>query len=288
MATKQDDGKPSMASLTSKKKTPAKKTAAKKAATKPAAKKGVDLMVSTATEVENLTKTKALKLAPELINATGMNDFKLGGVMARIQEKGWWESDDHESFKSYVEGVLGIQYRKAIYLINNYDKLVEAEVDWNSVSSIGWTKLRYIINHITADNAEEWADRCAKMNVLEIQDYIKQLESKGSKKGGKGKPTANKIKAMTFKVHADQYETIRTALDKEKEASDTDVDTVALENISLQYLEGTTGKAKGKVTKKQVTDFLKSLGQDKAADLIISIYPDLGVDDEEEEETEAA
>lgn len=241
-----------------------------------------DVLSGTAVEVEKLTKSKALKLAPELINSTGINDFKLGGVLARIQEESWWEGGDHENFKDYVEGVLGLAYRKSMYLINIFDKLVEAGVSWSEVSSIGWSKLRFIVNHLTEKNASDWAKRCAKMNALQVQDYVKQLEEKKAKKGKTGagdEPTITAVSTMSFKVHADQKEMIREALDKKKEEIDTEFDAVALENMSIDYVEGTTGKSK-KVTKSGVVEFLKTLGEEKAAALLISIYPGLEGDED--------
>jgi len=108
-----------------------------------------DLIIASSTEVENLTRAKALKLAPELIEAEGINDFKLGGVLQRIQEEKWWEGNDYENFKDYIESGLGLPYRKCMYLVNIYEKLVAAGIKWADVKSIGWSKLRFIIEVLT-------------------------------------------------------------------------------------------------------------------------------------------
>ncbi len=269
--------KPKMSGLKAK----SKPAATKPAATKPAATKAPveakDILAVTSTEVEQLTKVKALKMAPELITIAGANDFRLGGVLARIQGEGWWEGGAHDSFKAYVENVLGLKYRKSMYLIDIFDKLVAAGVAWADVSSIGWSKLRFIKDHLTAKNAKEWAKRCNKMNALQLQDYVKQLVEKKAKKGAKdsgGDPTITSVSTMSFKVHEDQREIIREAVDKMKEAASIEGDAVALENIALEYVEASTGKSK-KVTKGEVTKYLKGIGEDKAANLLISIYPNL-------------
>lgn len=266
---------PKMANLTAAK--PAtKKAATKKAPAKTAAASNKDLIVASSTEIENLTKAKALKLAPELIEQEGINDFKLGGVLQRIQEEKWWEGSEHESFKDYIEAGLGLPYRKSMYLINIYEKLVEAGIKWNDVRSIGWSKLRFIIDFLTADNVAEWVKRAMEMNSLEIQEYIKSLKAGKVKGDGKDKPVA-KVSSMVFKVHEDQRETIREALDKQKDDSGTDVDTVALEQICLAKLEGGLGKPKKqKTTEADVKKFLKGMGEEAAAQLVISIYPSLG------------
>ena len=240
-----------------------------------------DVLMGTAAEVEGLTQVTALEMAPELINSQGINNFKLGGVLARIQSESWWEGGEHASFKEYVEQVLGLKYRKCMYHIEAYDALVEAGVEWSDVSGIGWSKLRFIVKHITAKNAATWAKRCAKMNALELQEYVKQLEAKAAKKGAKGaEPTVVSVSSMVFKVHPDQKEIIREAVDKKKDELDTDVDAVALENLCIQYVEGTLGKSK-KVNKSAVVAYLKGLGEEKAATLLISVYP--GLEGKEEE-----
>jgi hypothetical protein len=282
---------PKMANLTADN-TPAKKAAAKKAPAKAATKKtsvadAKDLIVASSNEVENLTKVKALKLAPELIEAEGINDFKLGGVLQRIQEEKWWEGDDFESFKDYIETGLGLPYRKCMYLVNIYEKLVAAGIKWSDVKTIGWSKLRFIIDLIDKDNVAEWVKRANTMNSLEIQEYVKGLKT-GTKTSDDGDETTTKISSMVFKVHPDQKEMIREALDKKKEETGTEFDAVALETIALGYIEGTGGKPKA-VTKAAVKKFLKAMSSEDAAALVIEVHPSLGEDEEEEEtETEEA
>lgn len=271
---------PKMANLTADKET-----------TKPAAVKPVkakvdnkDLIVASSTEVENLTKARALKLAPELIEAEGINDFKLGGVLQRIQEEKWWEGDDYESFKDYIETGLGLPYRKCMYLVNIYEKLVAAGIKWSDVKSIGWSKLRFIIDLLTEDNVAEWVKRADTMNSLEIQEYVKGLKEGKTKTDDNGDEVTTKVSSMVFKVHPDQKETIKEALAKKKEESGTEHDNVALEQITLGYIEGNIGKPK--VTVAAVKKFLAGMTAEKAAALVISVHPSLG-DDEDDSDSES-
>jgi len=266
---------PKMANLTADKattKAPAAKPVKAKVETK-------DLIVASSTEVENLTKARALKLAPELIEAEGINDFKLGGVLQRIQEEKWWEGDDYESFKDYIETGLGLPYRKCMYLVNIYEKLVAAGIKWADVKSIGWSILRFIIEYLTEDNVAEWVKRADTMNSLEIQEYVKGLKEGKTKKDENGEEVTTKVSSMVFKVHPDQKDTIKEALAKKKEESGTEYDAVALEQITLGYIEGNIGKPK--VTVAAVKAFLKGMTAQKAAALVISVHPSLGDDDDE-------
>jgi len=271
---------PSMANIT--KGSTTKKAATKKPAEKTEKKtttsaKSTDLISASSHEVENLTKAKALKLAPELIDAEGMNDFKLGGVLQRIQEEKWWEGDDHENFKDYIETGLGLPYRKCMYLVNIYDKLVTAGIKWEQVKSIGWSKLRFIVDYLDDTNVAEWVKRAMSMNSLEIQEYIKSLKAGDSEKLAKETGETTKISSMVFKLHADQKETVRTGLDKQKEVSGTEYDAVALEEIVLAYLDGSLGKTKkAPVTEASVKKFLAKLDTDAAAAIVIAVHPSLG------------
>ncbi len=269
---------PKMANLT------ADKATTKAPATKPVKAKveTKDLIIASSTEVENLTKAKALKLAPELIEAEGINDFKLGGVLQRIQEEKWWEGNDYESFKDYIETGLGLPYRKCMYLVNIYEKLVAAGIKWSDVKSIGWSKLRFIIDLLTEDNVAEWVKRADTMNSLEIQEYVKGLKDGKAKQDENGDEVTTKVSSMVFKVHPDQKDTIKEALAKKKEESGTEFDAVALEQITLGYIEGNIGKPK--VTVAVVKKFLAGMTAEKAAALVIAVHPSLGDDDATDEE----
>src|SRR5690554_5970701 len=95
----------------------------------------LDLIESTVNEVENLTKETALPEADKLIADAEFNFFKVGGVLLVIQEHGWWEADGYENFKEFIEARINIPYRKAMYLINIYQCLVEAGIKWDSVKT---------------------------------------------------------------------------------------------------------------------------------------------------------
>ena len=270
---------------TSKKTAPKMKGLGKKteAVTKPKVKAKAktspkDLILASSYEVENLTKASAIKLAPELIDSSGMNDFKLGGVLLKIQEEKWWDDDkqNYESFKDYIECGLGMAYRKSMYLINIFEKLVEAGVKWSQVRSIGWSKLRFIVDLINKDNVDEWVERANSMNSLEIQSYIQAMKASESSGGDEPALEVTKVSTITFKVHPDQKEIIKEAISKKKEEVGTKFDAVALEHMAIDIVEGKLGKPKAaKVTKSNVVKYLKDLGAEAAGELIVDLYPEL-------------
>jgi hypothetical protein len=164
--------------------------------------------------------------------------------------------------------------------------MVDYDITAEQVNQVGWSKLRFIIKLFTNDNVQEWLDRAKSMTSLELQQYVKDL--KDSKAEGENiDPTESnvaKVSTMTFKVHPDQQDSIRTALDIKKEELDTEYDTVALVSMAVDMLEGNTGQkvkeVPAKITKKAVTKYLEELGAEKTADLVLTIQPSLGKDEE--------
>lgn len=201
---------------------------------------GPDLITDTAHELENLSQDKAIPLVKELMNAADFSEFKLGGVLAKIQSEQWF--GEHPNFKTFVEVEFGMNYRKAAYLSSIYNGLVEANVPWVKVSGLGWSKLKELTGVLTSENVDEWVEKASNMNVQALISYVKEMQKpEGAMVQKEVKTVTNK----TFKLHDDQKETVEAALDKARTASNTESDTVALEHICIEYLSQTS-KAKPK------------------------------------------
>ena len=246
-------------------------TASKVAKKKSPKAKPTDLIVVTSQEVEQMNQKDALNAVSELMENIDFNTFKIGGILTRIQEEGWWE-EYAPTFREFVEAEYGLKYRKAMYLIGIYNSLVVSGVKWSSVRTIGWSKLKEIADHITPNNVKEWVKRAKDMTVMQLNEYVKQLEaSEGGEEGAA--PKASTVTTMTFKVHEDQKETIRHALDQARKDGNTDVDTVALEYICVAYIEGGTGKKKGK--QKTLASQIKTAGLEKTLEQVEAVFPEV-------------
>lgn len=199
-----------------------------------------DMLLQSAFSIENMTKEQALNAADELVNARGFDDFRLGGVLSVIERHKW--ADGYESFAAFVEQRYGLKYRKAKYLSHIYKNLVVNQIPWDKVSGIGWTKLKDLAELLTLENVDMWVEKAKNMTVLQLQEAVKAFLVGGEGGGGEGqkpeKLTSN-VTTMTFKLHLDQKEIVRNALDKAKADLSTEVDTVALEGICTAYLGGT-------------------------------------------------
>ncbi|QHJ74573.1 hypothetical protein VH22019_00009 [Vibrio phage VH2_2019] len=265
-----------------------------------------DAIGDTVVAIENLKASEAIPLVTEMMESNDFNEFKMGGVLSVIDANGYWRDQGYEKFGDFIEGHYGIKYRKAMYLIGIYNSLVESGVEWEQVSSLGWTKLKEICGFLTPDNVDKWVELASSMSTISLIAYIKTCDENGEPKevsGGSDKnPAANpEVSHMTFKVHTEQREIIRDALDKAKDETGTEHDNVALEHMATQYLQGTLGKkgakpAKQKTLAEQIAD-LHSKDADSAIETILNqvaaLYPEYditvapaGEDEEVEEETE--
>lgn len=230
-----------------------------------------DLISETAYEVENLKEDRAFKLVPTLLNGIDKDYFKLGGVLSVIQSQGWYMDKNYENFRSYVESECGMAYRKSMYLIGIYNGLVASGVSWAQVGHLGWTKLKELAPILTTENVEEWVAIAESMTVLQLQEHIR-AQSAGVEAGTADAPVgseeaqdeAKKTTTMTFKVHVDQKETIRAALDKVKHETGTEFDAVALEHMALDYLSGDS-------TLKKIPT-LAELMEGKSAEEVLTIF----------------
>lgn len=201
---------------------------------------GKDLIAEASQEIETLKKEEALKMAKELIDQADFNYFKLGGVLSVIQANEWWKGMGYEKFQNFMSTEYNMPYRKGMYLVQIYNGLVEAQVPWEKVKALGWTKLKELSGILTLDNVDEWVKTASKLSTIQLIEYIKQQNA--PEPGSTAPTSVSEITTVTFKVHEDQRQTINDALDKAKSESNTDVNTVALEHICMSYLEGKLGK----------------------------------------------
>lgn len=198
---------------------------------------GPDPVVAANDQIEGLSEDEAHALVPKLLSDSDFAEFKLGGVLRKILKEGWHKG--HSTFKEYVQDVQGIHYRKARYLINIYEGLVDKQIPWETVGTVGWTKLKELMPVMDAGNAAEWAKKANAMNAVQLHDYVVEYKKSGAKPDvpeeaeTTGKVTTHNV---TFKLHEDQKETFDAAMEKAMNFASTDVKTVALDYILTEYL----------------------------------------------------
>jgi len=261
-----------------------------------------DLIVKSSNLIEKLTKAKAMSMVDELMNENDFNLFKVGGVLAVIQDNGWFHDEGYETLKDFVEAKYDMQYRKAMYWISIYKALVESGVPWAKVQGIGWSKLRLIASELTLDNVDEYVEIANEMTQAQLVEYLKE-QKKGSMDSGDEKPSkedavseAKKLSTLTFKVHDDQKEVIKEALEEAKNNADTEFESVALEAICLDFLSSDKKPAKpAKAVNgfKNLKEAMAAASYEEVFEVFEELWPDIelsvelpNTDEEGEEEDE--
>lgn len=228
-----------------------------------------DVIEDTVAEIENLSKDAAFASIGKLNDSSNFNNFRLGGVLSSIQKNQWWQEQGHESFKSCIEDAYGMEYRKAMYLMGIYNNLVESEVPWSKVSDIGWTKLKELAAILTKENVDEWVEIAKDHTAIQLQARVREAK-KGTLASSGSEPTSSDITTFSVKVHGDQKETIKDAVDKAKAEAETEFDGVALEAICISYLSG------GKVAKvPSFKEAMATMEPEEVLQTFSAIWPDI-------------
>lgn len=234
---------------------------------------GQDQLVEAYHGIENLDAVHALKLAEHCADARGFNAFVLGGALLRINESEWYSEYGYASFKDFVTNGLGMSKSAAYDYMKIYDSLVNAEVSWNQVESVGWTKLRWIARYLEEGNIDTWVKAAESMNTHELQEFAKAQAKEAADKAlvpkfqgcseeesthvdtlaanddvHGGKEEADKVPMVTekaaletpqtkiFKLYPEQLDVVGQALDMAMKDSGTQYQNVGLERICMYFL----------------------------------------------------
>lgn len=132
-----------------------------------------DLLIRLGHQIEKLDSVRAKEIMHYCSEARGFNAFVLGGVLVRIAENNWFEDYGYTSFSDLVTNGLGMSTSTAYDYKKIYVSLIEADVPWEKVEHIGWTKLRWIARYIEKDNVDQWVEAAANMNTHQLHEFAK-------------------------------------------------------------------------------------------------------------------
>jgi hypothetical protein len=190
-----------------------------------------------ASEIQKVnSRTDLETVMKDLSDAADFDLFCLGGAVVRGQELFAAKKSEfkgHKSFAEYIENTHGIQYGKALRAAQIYRKLIDLNLPWSAFESIGWTKVRLLLDVVTKDNIKEWVAIAKEMNWLSLKARVDAENHKGEPETKHGpKPITTK----TFKLHADQKQLIEEGLKKASEETGSVVDSVNLKAVFQSYL----------------------------------------------------
>jgi hypothetical protein len=234
---------------------------------------GTDVFASVGVFSENLKPDAAISLVEDLLKDVDSTYFKVGAALSVIQSNGWFKDAGYDNFREFVETRYGLQYRKAMYLVNIYNSLIEGEVPWEKVAHLGWTKLKELAGIINKGNVDEWVKLAEEFTVAQLIEYIKQLKKKNvdpNTSDDEQKEAAGKLSTLSFKVHPDQKEVITGAVEKAMADAGTEYKAVALEAICLSYMND-----EPVIQKTDLKSVMAAHSMEQVLELFEELYPDV-------------
>lgn len=177
-----------------------------------------------------------LEAAKSLVVQGEQTDFNLGGVLAEIQSHKTYVTAGYKGdngWEEYLEAELGLKYRKAMYLIENYKTCVALGIDEERIAHIGWTKLRSIVrvaSKLTEKQLEQLLEKANKSTRGELDAFI-------DKKYVGAAGASERISKVVYKFTAmgDEAEYINAAIARAQELVEGGDVNAALKHIVREW-----------------------------------------------------
>ncbi len=141
----------------------------------PEAVDGMDPIMGIAYHIENLDSDQAIHLAQTYSEFRGFSAFVMGGALSVISMNQWFKDFGYSSMREFIESGLGMAKSTAYDYIKIYDAIVESEIPWVKVQSVGWTKLRWFARYLTSENVDQWVKIAESITANELRISIKEL-----------------------------------------------------------------------------------------------------------------
>ena len=155
----------------------------------------------------------------------------LAALLSEAYHSHYYSQWGFEDFASYADNECATGYRKARYLVNTLDKMMNLGVPLERAEAIGWTKMREIIKIMNAENMEELLDEVEGMTYKGVTDYVKITKQADLDAGGV--PIQHKL---TIVLGEDTNAIVTDALTMAKGLINTDSNALALAMICQDWM----------------------------------------------------
>lgn len=157
----------------------------------------------------------------------------LAQLMSEAYHREYYMKWGFKDFREFCDAELGMHYRKALYLVDIWDKVKSLNLSRAKVEKLGWTKMKDIAQVVTAENAAEWMEKAVKMTSRELNEAVKVSRSPDRAAGG----TVPHITTMNLKMSEAETRVIMEAIEEAKKLTNSDNTVVAVEMICQDWLE---------------------------------------------------
>jgi hypothetical protein len=143
---------------------------------------------------------------------------------------------DYPTFENYVDVELQINYRKAMYLIEIYNKATMLNMDMARLEKLGWTKARELIRIVDQTNSDEWMSIAENSSVKELSFKI-NTEKDIQEDRASVMDEVPTITTITFKLGMAEKTIISDALEESARLINSEDLALALTSICETWLE---------------------------------------------------
>ena len=177
-------------------------------------------------------------LARSQADAAALADYQLGGVLYHIKVSG-----KHKTIKSgmyaeiggwdeFVKEEIGIEYRKAQYLIDIYAKFNKYNIDSSMFKVLGWTKASQISRVMNAENAQQLVDMAETSTVSELKESIKSTIAYDN-----SNRVAVKMMKFSFKLAEESGVAAREIIEQTMKTHGCDTESEAFDLIVTEWAQ---------------------------------------------------
>jgi len=186
-------------------------------------------VAKSAVKVERQALVRDLILETQKNIETGYID--LAKLLSEAYHKEFYTTWGFSTFEEYCVAELDVQYRKAMYFVEIWDKVKSLNLPQGKVAKLGWTKMKDIVAVISEENAKEWLEKAEKMSSRELTEAVKIVRLKDTK--GTTVPVVTKMVLMMSEAEAT---IVLEAIEEAKKLCNSDNVVVALEMICQDWL----------------------------------------------------
>jgi hypothetical protein len=149
--------------------------------------------------IKGKTPQQMIKLAQTHAKDAMLADWTLGGILYNVKVSGAYKTindnkyDQKKGWEMFIDEQIGIDYRKAMYLVDIYSKFTRHGVKKEVAARLGWSKASRISAVMDNENTEELVALADDSSFRDLEDTIRtEYKTKGATKG-------TKIKRMGFR-----------------------------------------------------------------------------------------
>jgi hypothetical protein len=156
----------------------------------------------------------------------------LAKLLHETYDNGYYLRWGFETFKEYCENDIGVQYRKARYLVGIAQTIVDLGIEWSEIEGIGWTKMRVLIPLLKEEGVGDWFELAKQYSVKDLERLVKD-HKEGFDISAKG---GDNIVTLTFRMTPESSDIITDALDTAKKIIESNDNVLALEQLCYDFV----------------------------------------------------